>query len=391
MPNIQTSKLNYLSMPQKSDGYIFKSIARSRQGNEDFILTEYKDQEFLLRVIYRKKNILIKGDKLTKVSPISIVKNALKSFHTLHNLELSFSNIGGREYDEHFKNSDKYLKDMAYFMNEFKTDKEVWVEVGFGSGRHLLHQAKENPNIQFIGIEIHRPSIEQVIAQCKIQNLENILIINFDARIFLELLESNSVGKIFVHFPIPWDKKPHRRVISHPFIEESIRVLKQNGQLELRTDSENYYAYSYSTFISLNQCDLHIRKNQEIAISSKYEDRWKKMEKNIYDITLINHHISKEKEILQNLDFTKTIDFVKLKEKFHNHTIKGDDFFVHFEDLYEVDSTSGLLKLSFGSFEKSEHKYVIITNNKAKYFPDETLPIKQNIKSHKKIEEFLYV
>ena len=391
MPNIQTPTLNYLTMPQEHNSYIFKSIARSRDGSEDFILTQYKDQEFLLRVIYRKRNILIKGDKLTKVSPISIVKNALKSFHTLHNLELLFSNIGGNRSDEHMKNSNKYLKDMSYFINDFKTDKEIWVEVGFGSGRHLLHQAKNNPDIQFIAIEIHRPSIEQVITQCKIQNLENVLVINFDARIFLELLESNSVGRIFVHFPIPWDKKPHRRVISSPFIEESIRVLKESGQLELRTDSENYYAYSYSTFISLSQCDLHIRKNQEIAISSKYEDRWKKMEKNIYDITLINHNISEQKEIPTDLNFRKTIDFESLKSRFYNHTIKGDDFFVHFEDLYEINEHEGLLKISFGSFEKSEHKYVIITGKEARYFPDKTLPIKQNIKSHQKIEEFLYV
>ena len=54
--------------------------------------------------------------------------------------------------------------------------------------------------------------------------------------------------------------------------------------------------YAYDTFINLTQCDLQIRKNQEIAISSKYEDRWKKQEKNIYDITLSNHEISKEKE-----------------------------------------------------------------------------------------------
>ena len=391
MPNIQTTTLNYLTMPQTHDGYTFKSIAKSNNGSEDFILTQYKDQEFLLRVIYRKKNILIKGDKLTKVSPISVVKNALKSFHTLHNLELSFSNIGGNKSNEHFKDSNKYLKDMSYFINDFNTNKEIWVEVGFGSGRHLLHQAKENPTVQFIAIEIHRPSIEQVIAQCKIQNLENILIINFDARIFLELLDSNSVGKIFVHFPIPWDKKPHRRVISNPFIEESVRVLKQDGQLELRTDSENYYTYSYNTFISLSQCDLHIRKNQEIAISSKYEDRWKKMEKNIYDITLINHHLSEPKKIQKNLNFTQIVNFESLKNRFHNHTIKGDDFFVHFEDLYEINSEEGLLKLSFGSFEKSEHKYVIITSKEAKYFPDKTLPIKQNIKSHQKIEEFLYV
>jgi len=71
------------------------------------------------------------------------------------------------------------------------------------------------------------------------------------------------------------------------------------------------------------------------------------------------------------------------------HVFKGDDYFVHFERLYDIDENAGILKLSFGAFEKCEHKYLIFNDNKIQYFPYEALPIRQNLKSHKKIEEFL--
>ena len=374
MPNIQTSKLNYLSMPQEHNGYIFKSIAKSRQGNEDFILTQYKDQEFLLRVIYRKKNILIKGDKLTKVSPISIIKNALKNFQTLHELELSFSNIGGSKYDEHFKNSNKYLKDMAYFINDFKTNREIWVEVGFGSGRHLLHQAKENPEIQFIAIEIHRPSIEQVIAQCKIQNLENILIINFDARIFLELLESNSVGKIFVHFPVPWDKKPHRRVINEDFIKEAKRALKKKGFLHLRTDSENYFNYSLNLFIKQPKTHIEVKKNIPYEITSKYEERWIKLGKNIYDIYF--YSLEDSPQLNEKFDFTfdKKLINLDFTPKVYNN------FVVHLEKEFKIDEKQSLIRATIGNFNRPEHIY-ILNKDKPEYFKLPA-PVKDNYLAH---------
>ncbi len=390
MPNIQTKKLDYKVFPLSQDGYTFHYIADSKKINEKLIYTTFEDKSFFLKIIERENDYLIKYDKLTRVSPIKIIKDALKAFQTLHNLELTFSNIESKKETQHLEKSDAYLKKISYFAHDFHTDKEIWVEVGFGSGRHLLHQALANPDIQFIGLEIHGPSIEQVIKQCKIQNINNLLLAAFDARIFLEFLSSNSVGKLFVHFPVPWDKKPHRRVISPAFIDESTRVLKQDGTLELRTDSENYYAYSYETFMSLTQCDLQIRKNQEIVISSKYEDRWKRQEKNIYDITLTNQEISQEKEKITKLTFSQQPSFKEVKAKFTPHVFKGDDYFVHFERLYEIDENSGIIKLSFGAFEKCEHKYLIFNDNKIQYFPYEALPIKQNLKSHKKIEEFLY-
>ena len=86
------------------------------------------------------------------------------------------------------------------------------------TGIYLLHQAKKNPDTLFIGLEIHTPSAQQVLKQIELQNLDNIWVVNYDARLFLEMLPSNICSQIFVHFPVPWDKKPHRRVISKSFL-----------------------------------------------------------------------------------------------------------------------------------------------------------------------------
>jgi len=390
LPNIQTKQLELIEFPATYNDYNYKYIGTSTRG-EKLLFTTYKDKSFFLQIIQRDSDFLIKADKLTRISPVTITQNALDGFSKLHNLELTFSNIQSKPENNRLKDDLGILKNAYYFTKEFQYDKEIWIEIGFGSGRHLLHQANEHPDIQFIGLEIHRPSIEQVIKQCKLQKLENILISDFDARVFMQLINSNSVGKIFVHFPVPWDKKPHRRVISRSFIAESLRVLKTNGTLELRTDSEKYFAYSYETLQDFNKYDVQIRKNHNLPVSSKYEDRWKRQEKNIYDIILTNQEVSESKTITVFLTFEEYINFSEIKKRFSNHIIRGDDFFVHFEEIYEIDENSGIIKLSLGAYEKCEHKYLIFKDNKIQYFPSVLLPIGQNFKSHQKIKEFLYV
>jgi len=204
----------------------------------------------------------------------------------------------------------------------------------------------------------------------------------------MELIPSNIVEKVYVHFPVPWDKKPHRRVISTSFIEESRRVLKVGGQLELRTDSENYYAYSYETFINFNKTVLHINKNKDIAITSKYEDRWKKMEKNIYDITMINEEDSSALSIDGDFDFsdinTPHVELAQL----HKQTKKFDTGFIHFERAYKL-LDGVMLRISMGSFDRPEHLYLIINNKKAKYFPSFPLKSKSNLAAHKFLQGLL--
>ena len=221
-----------------------------------------------------------------------------------------------------------------------------------------------------------------MLKQVAIQNLDNLLVLDYDARLFMELVPSNRVGKIYVHFPVPWDKKPHRRVISTTFIEEANRVLQVGGKLELRTDSENYYAYSYETFIAFNKTTLHINKNKEIAISSKYEDRWKKMEKNIYDVTMINEEDSEELSLEGNFDFKKATVSLESMVALHTKTEKLEGAFIHFERVYSKDSTL-LLRISMGSFDRPEHLYVLVKDNTAAYFPHLPLQSKSNLIAHK--------
>jgi tRNA (guanine-N7-)-methyltransferase len=342
-------------------------------------------QDLLLKINQTKKAYLIKGDKISRPSQVAILQQVLKDYRDLSKTQTINSNIDSKK--EKTLKVSPYLKTMEYFANSFQTDKDILVEVGFGSGRHLLHQAKKNPEKIVIGLEIHKPSIEQVLKQCELQNIENILVVDYDARTFLEFLSSNSVEQIFVHFPIPWDKKPHRRVISTAFINESKRVLKSDATLELRTDSDNYFEYSFGEFIKQEKIDLHVNKNRDLEISSKYEDRWKKQEKDIYDITMINKEISQDISRIGTLKFEENIDFQTIKKNFKDTTVVGEGFFVHIEEIFEINDKEGLLRVSYGASQRNEHSYIFIREGKLSYFPDNVLATKDNEKAHKLIKE----
>ncbi len=388
MPNIQISTLDNLSLPFKEEGYFFYPLAKSPINGEEILLVSFEGKRFTFIVKRREKDILIKADKITNVLPIGVIQKALRILSKNLKAEIFYSNVNSKKSKKAKISS--YFKDMRYFYNEFKADRDILVEVGFGSGRHLLYQAKKNPDSLVIGLEIHRPSIDPVLRRVEVEGIENILVVNYDARIFLEFLPSNSVDKIFIHFPVPWDKKPHRRVICEDFINESIRVLKKDATLELRTDSENYFRYSLDLFLDLNKSSLEIFKNRELEISSKYEDRWRRLNKNIYDLIYNNEEISPFREKPAPLIFENKVLFSKIKEKFKKEIFLEKDFFIHFENIYEISKEEGLLKVSMGAYQKSEHLYLFINKEGLKYIPLDILPSFSNVKAHKKLKEWIY-
>lgn len=387
MPHVQIQSFKEVDFPFSHQGIDFDFIATNIKYDDDKLMSvKSEEKRFLLQVKQGEPNWLIKSDKVTRVSPNFHIKNAISAYADKAGLEVLFSNLNQKEQMHREKES--ALKPIGFFADSFPEAKEIWVEVGFGSGVHLLHQAKENPDVLHIGIEIHKASIEQVLKQIAIQKLDNVLLVDFDARLFLEFVPSNLVGRIFVHFPVPWDKKPHRRVISQAFISESIRVLKPQGTLELRTDSENYFAYSLETFLALNQSDFQVRKNQNIGIISKYETRWRKMEKNIYDITLTNHEVSEA--IINRFDFGLGGSCSADLEALNGTTVRFQEGFIHFERLYKIHSGGYLIRLSMGSFDKPEHLFVHIDGNASCYFPAEPIASRTNYQSHLKLKELLH-
>jgi tRNA (guanine-N7-)-methyltransferase len=387
MPHIQIKEFKELSFPFSHEEVEFSFIATNVNYPDDkLICAKSEDKTFLLQLKHNQEKWLLKSDKVTRVSPNFHIKRALNAYASKADLEILFSNLSQKEM--HHREKESALKPINFFAESFPKDKEIWIEVGFGSGVHLIHQAENNPDVLHIGIEIHKASVEQVLKQIAIKELDNVMLLDFDARLFLEFVPSNVVGRIFVHFPVPWDKKPHRRVISHAFISESLRCLKKSGTLELRSDSENYFAYSLQTFLDLNQSDFRVRKNQDIGIISKYESRWREMEKNIYDITLTNHETS---ELLDNdFDFTLEGKLQADIKALNGTTQKFEEGFIHFERLYSMQDGRYFLRLSMGSFDKPEHLFIIISEEESVYFPSQPIGSQTNYHSHLKLKALLY-
>ena len=395
MPHIVFQKKELITTPSQKDGVEFKFIAKSHNFTQKTRKIEYRialeneNKEFLLSLKPKNDDLMIKADKVTRLSPVTLVKNALNAYVDLNNAKVLFSNTHNLKVKEEAKN--EYLKDINYFVDEFKTDKEIQIEIGFGSGRHLLHQAKNNPNIQFIGLEIHYPSIEQLLKQLELQDITNVLVVNYDARLFMEFIESNKVGKIFVHFPVPWDKKPHRRIYSNEFVNEALRVLKVSGTLELRTDSRKYFDFCTEVLTNLPKGRITIDINKDLAVSSKYEDRWKKQGKNIYDVVLEAQNIDENINLNFDFSFDFKINFNNTLTTIPTKSLIEKDHFIHIEELYIIENSqnSGLIKLTMGNFDRPVTKYLYVNEGNISYFQGNPLPTSSNINAHKKLKEIL--
>ena len=213
--------------------------------------------------------------------------------------------------------------------------------------------------------------------------------VNYDARLFLEMLPSNICEQIFVHFPVPWDKKPQRRVISPSFLDESMRVLRKGGRLELRTDSDKYFWYSLETFFSIPKVEVEIRKNEALEVTSKYEARWLRQEKDIYDVYVKCTQESEDKQVEFDFNFIDVKYTQGIEDRLPQKALVFDGYFIHFERVYKISEQSLLIKCAFGSFDRPEHKYILLEKDACRYFVSAPVKTTVNFHAHQKLGEQL--
>ena len=120
--------------------------------------------------------------------------------------------------------------------------REVWLEIGFGGGEHLLWQAMQNPAVGFIGCEPFQDGVVKVLREIEERKLANIRLHADDARAVLRWLPEASIARAFVLFPDPWPKKRHRkrRLVSAGTLRELARTMGRGGQLRIATDIGDY-------------------------------------------------------------------------------------------------------------------------------------------------------
>ncbi len=388
MPHLKVTPFDSSALEQQlSTSEIITFRAKALKSDDELIGVEHGGEEFLLQIKPDEKATLLKYDKVTRPLKVNLLKEALDKVSKELGLEILSSNIALSNIKPAL--SSEYFKKIEDFEDITYPKEKISVEVGFGSGRHLLYQAKKNPDTLFIGLEIHTPSAQQVLKQIELQELDNIWVVNYDARLFLEMLPSNACEQIFVHFPVPWDKKPHRRVISPSFLEESMRVLEEGGRLELRTDSDKYFWYALETFFEVPKVEVEVRKNEALEVTSKYEARWRRQEKDIYDVYVKCRENSESRKVSVNFNFNIVKYRKGLEDTLPKKALVLDGYFVHFERLYKIGDEKLLIKCAFGSFDRPEHKYILVEESSARYFVSPPVKTTVNYEAHKKIMELL--
>lgn len=119
---------------------------------------------------------------------------------------------------------------------------DVWLEIGFGGGEHLVWQAEHNPDIGIIGCEPFLDGVVKVVDAVQARGLGNVRLFPDDARQLLRWLPKASVGRAFILFPDPWPKSRHhkRRLVSAPFLRMLARVMRPGAELRIATDIGDY-------------------------------------------------------------------------------------------------------------------------------------------------------
>lgn len=385
MPNIVAKNLKNVELPVKFNEVEF--IWEAKSNDEKLVYTKALGCEFCLVVKDRGNSYVIKCDKLTRPAKLEAVQMALEAYKQLFASDVISQATAVKKpknlESKYIINSDELLnrlEDCEY--------KRIFVEIGFGSGRHLLYQAKENPEALIIGIEVYKPACLQVENLAGINGLKNIVLLNLDARLVMSLLKSNSIDRLFLHFPVPWGKSKMRRVVSPQFALECQRTLKDGGTFELRSDDRDYTDFTIGCFMDLKNANIQIFKNRFLEVSSKYEDRWIRQNKDIYDVICAFYGSSDELDLDFKFEFSG-LELEYIKSNFANKTIKYSDHFIHLERIYILDNGDALVRVAFGSFYRPEHRYLLISRENTIYLFKKPLLTPENIKAHNNLEDML--
>ncbi len=121
-----------------------------------------------------------------------------------------------------------------------------WLEIGFGGGEHLAHQAALNPTVTILGAEPYLNGVAKLLAEIEMRALENVRVHYGDARVLLEALPDQCFERVYLLYPDPWPKarQNKRRFVSPENLVQIHRVLKPAGDFWFASDIDNYVEWT---------------------------------------------------------------------------------------------------------------------------------------------------
>jgi tRNA (guanine-N7-)-methyltransferase len=126
------------------------------------------------------------------------------------------------------------------------TVQDLWLEVGFGAGEHLLWQAQQHPQVGMIGAEPYEMGVAKLLTKLEEVPVNTVRIYEGDGREIIEKLPDQILGRFFLLFPDPWPKTRHhkRRFLQMEMLDQLARVLKPGAELRFASDDKSYLPYA---------------------------------------------------------------------------------------------------------------------------------------------------
>src|SRR5574337_121798 len=130
--------------------------------------------------------------------------------------------------------------------------REVWLEIGFGAGEHLVDQARTFSDVGFIGCEPFLNGVVAALAAVEREKLINVRLRRGDAQALIEAAPDASFGRVFILYPDPWPKRRHRkrRVVSEAMVQLLARTVGPGGEVRFATDIDDYAGWTLRRFLA---------------------------------------------------------------------------------------------------------------------------------------------
>ena len=125
----------------------------------------------------------------------------------------------------------------------FGNDNPVHLEIGFGNGESLAAMARDNPAVNYIGIEVHNPGVGHLLMKLDEYGCSNVRVCRHDAiEVLRDMIPDGGMSCVYLFFPDPWHKKRHhkRRIVQPDFLRLLAHKIRPGGFFHAATDWENY-------------------------------------------------------------------------------------------------------------------------------------------------------
>jgi len=192
----------------------------------------------------------------------------------------------------------KHPKDYIGRWNEcFKNDNPIDIELGMGRGDFILDMAKNNPKVNYIGIEINASQMVMAINKQETLKLPNVKFINMSAS-QLDTVFKKDIRTIYLTFPEPWPKAHNEknRLTHINYLKIYDKIFKRDKHIILKTDNKNYFTYSLESLSQywyvFDKVSLDLHKEEiPIKISlTNYEKQYIKENRPIYYLDAKFYH-----------------------------------------------------------------------------------------------------